>query len=64
MCGRGSLELALVSYGFASGIIGEEIFSAVVIVSLMTIVFSPLLFKWGLSLLGPRVDQPMPIEPD
>jgi len=64
MCGRGSLELALVSYGFASGIIGEEIFSAVVIVSLMTIVFSPLLFRWGLSLLGPRVDQPMPIEPD
>jgi Kef-type K+ transport system membrane component KefB len=53
-----------VSYGFASGIIGEEIFSAVVIVSLMTIVLSPLIFKWGLSLLGPRVDQPMPIEPD
>lgn len=64
MCGRGSLELALVSYGFANGIIGEEIFSAVVIVSLLTIVFTPLIFKRGLSYFGPRVDQPFPFEPD
>lgn len=53
MCGRCSLELALVGDGFASGIIGEESFYTVVIVSLLTIVSSPLLFKWGLWRLGP-----------
>ena len=49
MCGRGSLELAMVNYGYASGVIGEDIFTAIVLVSLLTIVMTPILFKVGLS---------------
>jgi len=49
MCGRGSLELALVNYGYESGVIGEEIFTTIVLVALMTIIFTPILFRWGLS---------------
>ncbi|MBN1785757.1 MAG: cation:proton antiporter [Candidatus Methanofastidiosa archaeon] len=52
MCGRGSLELALVNYGYNSGVIGEDVFTTIIIVSLMTIILTPLLFKWGLSRLA------------
>lgn len=54
MCGRGSLELALVNYGYDRGVIGEEIFTTIIIVALMTIIFTPLLFKWGLSRYNSR----------
>ncbi|MCC7568151.1 MAG: cation:proton antiporter [Candidatus Methanofastidiosa archaeon] len=49
MCGRGSLELAMVTYGYTSGVIGEDIFSVIVLVSLLTIVLTPILFKMALS---------------
>ena len=49
MCGRGSLELALVNYGYEGGIIGDEIFTTIIIVAILTIVLTPILFRWGLS---------------
>lgn len=48
MCGRGSLELAIVTYGYSSGIIGKDIFSTIVLVSLFTIILTPLLFRVGI----------------
>jgi len=57
MCGRGSLELALVNYGYDRGVIGKEIFTTIIIVALMTIIFTPLLFKWGLSKYNSRPEQ-------
>jgi Kef-type K+ transport system membrane component KefB len=51
MCGRGSLELALVNYGYGKGVIGEQIFTTIIIVALLTIVLTPIMFKQGLARL-------------
>nr|MBP7820451.1 hypothetical protein [Methanofastidiosum sp.] len=44
MCGRGSLELAIVRYGFVNGVISSEIYSSIVILTLLSIVITPILF--------------------
>ena len=63
MCGRGSLELAMVNYGYASGVIGEDIFTAIVLVSLLTIVMTPILFKVGLSQFKKQRAEAADLEP-
>jgi Kef-type K+ transport system membrane component KefB len=64
MCGRGSLELAMVNYGYASGVIGEDIFTAIVLVSLLTIVMTPILFKLGLTRIrSRRIEEIIELEP-
>ncbi|KYC54116.1 MAG: Sodium/hydrogen exchanger family protein [Candidatus Methanofastidiosum methylothiophilum] len=45
MCGRGSLELAIVRYGFTNGVISNEIYSSIVILTLLTIIITPILFR-------------------
>ncbi|NYT14319.1 MAG: cation:proton antiporter [Candidatus Methanofastidiosa archaeon] len=44
MCGRGSLELAIVRYGFSNGVISSELYSSIVIVTLLSIIITPILF--------------------
>jgi Kef-type K+ transport system membrane component KefB len=45
MCGRGSLELAIVRYGFSNGVISNEIYSSIVLLTLLSIVITPILFR-------------------
>ena len=45
MCGRGSLELAILRYGFSNGVITSGIYSSVVIVTLLSILITPFLFS-------------------
>ena len=45
MCGRGSLELAIVRYGFSNGVISSEIYSSIVIVTLISILITPIMFR-------------------
>ncbi|UCF08443.1 MAG: cation:proton antiporter [Thermoplasmata archaeon] len=44
MCGRGALELVLLSFGLEIGAIDEAQFTALVIVTLITIIFTPILY--------------------
>ncbi len=44
MCGRGSLELAIVRFGFINGVISSELYTSVVIVTLLSIIITPILF--------------------
>jgi Kef-type K+ transport system membrane component KefB len=44
MCGRGALEFVLLSFGLASGIINNLQFSALVVVTLLTVLLTPVLF--------------------
>ncbi len=44
MCGRGALELVLVSFGFRAGIIDEGIFTALVMVTVITVIITPILY--------------------
>ncbi len=45
MNGRGAVELILANIGFQAGIISQEIFSALVIMTLVTTLFSVLMFR-------------------
>ena len=45
MCGRGALELVLLSYGHDIFILTDEQFSAVVLVTLMTILVTPIIYS-------------------
>ena len=45
MCGRGSLELAILRYGFSNGVISSGVYSSVVIVTLLSILITPFLFS-------------------
>lgn len=44
MCGRGAMELALVRYGLSNGVISNELYSAMVMVILLSIIITPILF--------------------
>lgn len=44
MCGRGALELVLLSFGLEIGVIDEAQFTALVIVTLLTIIFTPIFY--------------------
>ncbi len=44
MCGRGSLELAIVRYGFSNGVISSDLYSSIVIVTLLSIIITPIVF--------------------
>ncbi len=44
MCGRGALELVLLSFGFEIGVINEQQFISLVIVTLITIILTPILY--------------------
>jgi Kef-type K+ transport system membrane component KefB len=54
MCGRGALELVLLNYGLDAEVITESQFFALVIVTLLTIVATPILY----SLLLKKTDEP------
>jgi Kef-type K+ transport system membrane component KefB len=44
MCGRGALELVLVSFGYSAGIIDETIFITLVLVTIVTVLLTPILY--------------------
>lgn len=44
MCGRGALELVLLSFGLEIGVINEVHFTSLVIVTLITIILTPILY--------------------
>lgn len=44
MCGRGALELVLVSFGLEAGLIDESIFTALVMVTVITVIVTPILY--------------------
>jgi Kef-type K+ transport system membrane component KefB len=44
MCGRGALELVLVTFGHEAGIINDTIFTALVLVTIMTVIITPVLY--------------------
>jgi Kef-type K+ transport system membrane component KefB len=44
MCGRGALELVLLSFGLEIGVINESQFISLVVVTLVTIVLTPILY--------------------
>ena len=47
MCGRGALELVLLSFGFNAGIINPMIFTTLVIVTISTVIATPILFTYA-----------------
>lgn len=49
MCGRGALELVLLSFGLEIGVITESQFISLVIVTLITIVLTPILYFLSLK---------------
>ena len=53
MCGRGALELVLLSFGLEIGVINETHFTALVIVTLITIIFTPILY----TLTGKKLER-------
>ena len=44
MCGRGALELVLLSFGRSINLIDDTIFTALVMVTILTVIITPLLF--------------------
>lgn len=44
MCSRGALELALLHFGLQAGLISREIFSTMVMITLLTAIVTPILF--------------------
>ncbi len=46
MCGRGALELVMLTYGLSAGIISDDIFTAMVIFTIISILTTPLLFTF------------------
>ncbi len=45
MISRGALELALLHFGLAAGVLSATVFSVMVLVVIMTAIFTPILFK-------------------
>ncbi len=45
MGGRGSLEMAILTFGLSVGIIGQTLFASVVVVSMLTALTTPMFFK-------------------
>ena len=39
-----SLELAIVRYGFSNGVISSDLYSSIVIVTLLSIIITPILY--------------------
>lgn len=46
MCGRGSLELAVLQFGLLSGVVGSELFAVMVVATLSTTLLTPVFFKF------------------
>lgn len=44
MCGRGALELVLVSFGREAGIINDAVFTTLVLVTIITVIITPILY--------------------
>jgi Kef-type K+ transport system membrane component KefB len=44
MCGRGALELVLVSFGYTAGIIDVTVFITLVLVTIITVLLTPILY--------------------
>ncbi len=44
MCGRGALELVLVSFGRGAGLITDEIFTTLVMVTVITVIVTPIIY--------------------
>ena len=49
MCGRGALEFVLINYGVEAGIIAQTQFLALVVVTLITIIITPILYKLAVN---------------
>lgn len=47
MCGRGALELVLVSFGYEVGLINETIFTALVMVTVITVIVTPIMYTYA-----------------
>jgi Kef-type K+ transport system membrane component KefB len=47
MCGRGALELVLVSFGYEVGLINETIFTALVMVTVITVIITPIMYTYA-----------------
>jgi Kef-type K+ transport system membrane component KefB len=45
MCGRGALELVLVNYAFSIDLIDETIFTALVVMTVLTVILTPILYN-------------------
>ncbi len=45
MCGRGALELVLLNYAFNINLIDETVFTALVFVTIFTVILTPILYK-------------------
>lgn len=54
MGGRGSLELAILTFGLNAGLIDQGLFASVIIVSMLTALTTPLLFKAYIKRLKSR----------
>ena len=52
MCPRGSLEFAVLHFGLVSGVIAGDLFAAMVMTTLATVILTPVLFKFVLRALG------------
>ncbi|WP_455391736.1 cation:proton antiporter [[Eubacterium] cellulosolvens] len=44
MCGRGALELVLLSFGLGAGIIDNSVFTALVVITVVTVIVTPILY--------------------
>jgi len=44
MCGRGALELVLVSFGYDAGLINDTFFTALVLVTVSTVIITPIIY--------------------
>ena len=44
MCGRGALELVLISFGRGAGIIDDTVFITLVIVTVITVIITPIMY--------------------
>jgi Kef-type K+ transport system membrane component KefB len=44
MCGRGALELVLISFGLTTGLFDHNIFTALVIVTVSTVIITPIIY--------------------
>ncbi len=49
MCGRGAMELVLLSFGYESGVITEPQFISLVVVTLITIILTPILYTFAVK---------------
>jgi Kef-type K+ transport system membrane component KefB len=58
MCGRGALELVLINYGVEAGIIAQTQFLALVVVTLITIIITPILYNLASKYSDSKAQQP------